>query len=226
MLGGNPIDLLMDLVYKGDIQQATKVAELVDEIVAKASYVHKKDLATFYLIFPLLLDRLFGEEVARVSPVSSLTGAQVSSGAPSPIGLQWTKGQYGGWLFQILQLINVPPQSYSRYGSYGRNQYGRNSVTGSSFDRGHETQHDVILQSLEKYSKLIKIIFPFSMIFSVLEKLQHSYELKTNILPSKLQMYITNHPLYLCIKSDYHERLFSLLSRTALNDTTQVSIHC
>jgi hypothetical protein len=234
MLGGNPIDQLMDLVNKGDIQQAGKAAELVDEIVAKASYVHKKDLASFYLIFPLLLDRLFGEEVAGISPVAMNTsstsggnagGAGSSSGSSVPAsGLQWTKGQFGGWLFQILQLLGNQYQSASRYGQYSR--YGNSYSTSAALPRTGltlEAQSEGLFRSLENYGKLIKILYPFSMIFAVLEKLQHSYELKTSILPSKLQMYITNHPLYVCVQSDHHERLFSLLSKTTINDIAQVS---
>lgn len=61
------------------------------------------------------------------------------------------------------------------------------------------------------YSTFLKYFLPFANIFPILDKISGKFNLKVNLLPSKIQMVLTKHSLCQSFDTDSQNRLIRLL---------------
>jgi hypothetical protein len=60
--------------------------------------------------------------------------------------------------------------------------------------------------------------------FEILSRIQGGCEIKLNLLPMKLQMFVANHSLYPYVQAKYHQYIFLALLKYNLQSSNQVSL--
>jgi hypothetical protein len=193
----NNITQVNALIAKGSTGDAAAVSGALDEILKQLA-VNRQHVDLFFSLYIKMLDRLFGEDVAR---------------APEPVAANsaWTKGLPGGWLKALASVSQTAdggdslklPQPVSH-------PLGRNI-------------NATYLDSLPfPLSALLLKLSPTSPAFDVLSRIQGGCEIKLNLLPTKLQMFVADHPLYPYARARYHSYMTSSLIHFPLNSANQV----
>jgi hypothetical protein len=193
----NNITQVNALIAKGSTGDAAAVSGALDEILKQLA-VNRQHVDLFFSLYIKMLDRLFGEDVAR---------------APEPVAANsaWTKGLPGGWLKALASVSQTAdggdslklPQPLSH-------PLGRNI-------------NATYLDSLPfPLSAILLKLSPTSPAFDVLSRIQGGCEIKLNLLPTKLQMFVADHPLYPYARARYHSYITSSLIRFPLNSANQV----
>lgn len=194
----NNITQVNALVAKGSTTDASAVNTSLDDIL-KQLLVNRQHVDLFFSLYIKWLDRLFGEDVARAPEPATANSA-------------WVKGSAGGWL-KALASVSQPA---------GPEGFKLSQVSGHPLGRNINASY---LDSLPyPLNDLLKKLNPSSSTFEVLSRIQGGCEIKLNMFPTKLQMYVADHPLYSYAQARYHSYLTMNLLRFALNSTNQVRL--
>lgn len=175
------------LVAKGSSSDAVYVNNCLDEIIKQLS-VNRQHIDLFLSLYIKVLDRLFGEDVARSTDVS--------------LNPMWVKGMPGGWLRALMSVSSAggsPYESNSQVSFCEKQQLSNCIIFASyiiaccflfcsqrSLGRGSNAGY---LDSLPyPISSILQKFAPFSPMFDILSKIQGGYEIKIALLPTKLQV--------------------------------------
>jgi hypothetical protein len=195
------------LLSKGSPSDAVYVNNCLDEIIKQLT-VNRQHIDLFYAVYTKLLDRLFGEDVCRA--IENLNAN------PS-----WIKGSPGGWLRALMTLSLTNTED----GSGNRTNPLNTLITSQSthpMGRGVNAQY---LDSLPyPISHILQKLAPFSPMLEILTKIQVGYEVKLSLLPLKLQMLITDHPVFGAVGSKSSARMCHQLLQNTLLTVVQVPL--
>lgn len=197
------------LVEKGNVSDVLYVANGLEELFKQLPN-NRQNIESFYSVYLKLIDRLFGEDVTTIGSDLSL-----SSG--------WIRGSPGGWL----RLLIDNYQLSNGYKANTLSSINRNSVSsliGSSPINNNINTNTNIQNSTNTspVTKLLSHLSPTSAMFDLVAKIQGGFEIKLLLLPSKAQMYISDHPAYPCLQSDNHAKIFHGLLKIPIHSANQV----
>lgn len=185
------------LVAKGSTGDASSFNSSLDEILKQLS-VNRQHLDLFFSLYIKTLDRLLGEDVARAVD-------------NSVVNATWVKGSAGGWL-KALSTISQSSSSDSLKASVPPAQH--------LLGRGiNATYMDSLPFPL---CAILQKFLPGSNMFEILSRIQGGCEIKLNLLPTKLHMFIANHSLYPYVQAKYHQHIFLALLKYNMQTSNQV----
>ena len=182
------------LINGGSTSNAVHVNNCLEEITKQLAG-NRQHIALFYSMYIKLLDRLFGEDV--VSPAST----QVST--------DWVKGVPGGWLRALMTVSAVASPASE-------------SVSQRQVQSGRGTNANYIDSLPHPIRSLLHKLAPLSAVFDLIAKFQGGYEIRTPLLPAKLQMFIIQHQVYAAVQSGADARICLDLLKNPLNAPNQV----
>ena len=152
----------------------------------------------FFSLYIKTLDRLFGEDVARTVEVSTANMA-------------WTKGTPGGWLKALASVSQLGSSESSKMTPIPTHPLGR----------GINLSY---LESLPyPLCSILQKLAPESAMFEILSRIQGGCEIKLSLLPPKLHMFITDHPLYPYVQARNHQFFMTALLKYNSASSQQVS---
>eukprot|EP01032_Pedospumella_encystans_P010074 gene10074-11805_t len=184
------------LVAKGSTSDAVYVNNCLDEIFKQLS-VNRQHIDLFYALYIKLLDRLFGEDVSRSIDLSA-----------NPT---WVKGVTGGWLRALMAV------------SAGSNGSSFDILSQRPHSSGRGTNACYIDSLPHPISSILHKFVPQSPMFDLLSKIQGGFEIKVALLPTKLHMFIAEHPVYAAMDAHSQPFVGFALLKTPLNAPNQRS---
>ena len=185
------------LVAKGAISDAGIVNTTLDDILKQLA-VNRQHMDLFFSLYLKTVDRLLGEDIAR--PADTLSGSTT-----------WVKGSAGGWL-KVLASVSSPSGADTK-------SFNSTSTT-HPLGRGVNASYlDSIPYPL---SGFLQKFVPGSPVFEILSRIQGGCEIKTVLLPMKMQMFIADHPLYPYARAKYHQYILGSLLKYTMHTSNQV----
>ena len=189
------------LVSKGNVLDAVYVNNCLDEIVKQLT-LNRQHIDQFYSLYIKILDRLFGDDVSRTVDIGSIP--------------PWEKGAVGGWLRALMFVSN---------GNANMDQVTRmNFSTQQTHPLGRGVSASYLDSLPQPAGLLLQKFVPFSAVFDILAKIQGGYEVNMSLLPTKLQMYITDHPVFFSVESRISPYICHSLLRHVLHSANQVKL--
>lgn len=194
------------LITKGNKNDISNINVLIEDTINQL-VLHKNihNINQFYPVFIIFLDRLYGEDInfQYDNAVTSSTGGSSSIS---------TKGSAGGWL---KALVETTSEVYSSSSSSNNSRYDDNS------QYALKTSYlDTVSSSTQR---LLKFFIPTtSLLLDLLNKSQSRFELNIAMLPSKLQMYLNEHPAVISFNSSNLDQICHHLLLYPLHSTLQV----
>lgn len=187
------------LLSKGNVSDVVYVNNCFDEVIKHLS-VNRQQVDLLFSIYVKFLDRLFGEDVAKSADISMST--------------TWVKGVQGGWLRALMTGVARPTSYDSSTSTRGTTNFPSTRGVNASF----------IESIAPPVSSLLLKLAPLSAMFDILAKIQGGYEFKINLLPTKLQMYIAEHPVYPVIQAQQQQHTLHALLKYPLHSANQVGM--
>lgn len=187
----------VSLISKGSVSDAVYVNNCLDEVI-KHLTVNRQQVDLFFSIYIKLLDRLFGEDVAKSND--------------STVNAAWVKGVQGGWLRALMTATVARSSSFE----------GATSRSSITFQAVRGVNASYIDSIAPPTSTILQKLAPVSAMFDILAKIQGGYEIKINLLPTKLQMYIVEHPVYPVIQAQLQQHVAHALLKYPLHSANQV----
>ena len=167
----------------------------------------------------LTLQTLVSQLVASTPEVYvGLSSFQGANGGSSTI---LTKGVVGGWLKALVETtFEVYSSSSSSSSSLSNNTEKSTRNDDKSPYALKNSYLDTVTSSTQR---LLKYFIPTtSLLLDLLNKSQSRFELKIAMLPSKLQMYLNEHPAVVAFNSSNLDQLCHHLLLYPLHSTLQV----
>ena len=196
------------LITKGNKNDISNINVLIEDTINQL-VLHKNihNINQFYPVFIIFLDRLYGEDINFQYD----NAATSSTGGSSSIS---TKGSAGGWL---KALVETTSEVYSSSSSSSSN----NSRYYDNSQYALKTSYlDTVSSSTQR---LLKFFIPTtSLLLDLLNKSQSRFELNIAMLPSKLQMYLNEHPAVISFNSSNLDQICHHLLLYPLHSTLQV----
>ena len=199
------------LITKGNKNDISNINVIIEDIINQL-VLHKNihNINQFYPVFIILLDRLYGEDInfQYDNAVTSSTGGSASISI---------KGSVGGWLKALVETTSEVYSSSSSSSSSSLN----NSRNDDSSQYALKTSYlDTVSSSTQR---LLKFFIPTtSLLLDLLNKSQSRFELNIAMLPSKLQMYLNDHPAVIAFNSSNLDQICHHLLLYPLHSTLQV----
>ena len=203
------------LITKGNKNDISNINILIEDIMNQLvlhNNIH--NINQFYPVFIIFLDRLYGEDI-NFQYDNAVTGA---NGGSSTI---LTKGAVGGWLKALVETtFEVYSSSSSSSSSLSNNTEKSTRNDDKSPYALKNSYLDTVTSSTQR---LLKYFIPTtSLLLDLLNKSQSRFELKIAMLPSKLQMYLNEHPAVVAFNSSNLDQLCHHLLLYPLHSTLQV----
>jgi len=198
------------LITKGNKNDISNINVFIEDIINQL-VLHKNihNINQFYPVFIIFLDRLYGEDInfQYDNAVTSSTGGSASISI---------KGSVGGWL---KALVETTSEVYSSSSSSSSSL--NNSRNDDSSQYALKTSYlDTVSSSTQR---LLKFFIPTtSLLLDLLNKSQSRFELNIAMLPSKLQMYLNEHPAVIAFNSSNLDQICHHLLLYPLHSTLQV----
>lgn len=199
------------LITKGNKNDIININVLIEDIINQL-VLHKNihNINQFYPVFIIFLDRLYGEDINFQYDDKAATS---STGGSSLISI---KGAVGGWLKALVET------TFEVYSSSSSSNNTQNSTRND--DKNQYALKDSYLDTvISSTQRLLKYFIPTtSLLLDLLNKSQSRFELKIAMLPSKLQMYLNEHPAVIAFNSSNLDQLCNHLLLYPLHSTLQV----
>ena len=132
-------------------------------------------LDSFYNVFLILIDRIFGEETTNLKADTS-----------------WKRGSQGGWILSSCGL---------KHDGFGAFDSVMHKSSPSSVDTFDKTMLQKSFYLTNSAIEIIDLLHPAGDIFLLLTRLRRDYEVSFDLLPKKMRLRLRRQPEYEYVKS-------------------------